>query len=45
VITRFHIIFEQTCSNLDGTTYGAGTMTGELWIVNDTKGFFDTLSR
>ena len=41
VITRFHIIFEQTCSNLDGTTYGAGTMNGELRIVNGTKGFFD----
>jgi hypothetical protein len=42
VITTFHILFEQTCSNNDGTTYGAGTMTGELWIVNGTTGVFDT---
>jgi hypothetical protein len=43
VVTRLHITFEQTCSNLDGSIYGAGTATGELWIVNGTRGFFDAV--
>ena len=43
VITKLHITYDQTCSNNDGTLYGAGTATGELWIVNGTKGFFDAL--
>ena len=43
MITKLHITYDQTCSNNDGTLYGAGTATGELWIVNGTKGFFDAL--
>jgi hypothetical protein len=44
IVTRLHVTFEQTCSNLDGSLYGAGTATGELWIVDGTKGYFDALS-
>jgi hypothetical protein len=44
VVTRLHVTFEQTCSNNDGSLYGAGTMTGELWIVNGTRGFQEAIS-
>jgi len=45
VVTRLHITFEQTCSNIDGSLYGSGKGTGELWIIDGNKGFFDAIAR
>ncbi len=36
VVTRLHMTFEQTCTN-NGTPI-AGKGTGELWIINGTRG-------
>jgi hypothetical protein len=43
IVTRLHITFEQTCSAGGLATLNtslAGKATGELWIVNGTRGFF-----